>query len=88
MLRSRILRTPPASRTTSSGSDEEIVYDYTGIPTLQCVCGCDTFKVLIMLDPEDHTISWYTLTGYCYLCGARVSLPEPTDSMSLVPDRV
>lgn len=51
--------------------------DLTGIPTTRCPCGSNVFKTLVSFDDEDKTIAWYTLQGYCYLCGTRVSFPEP-----------
>ena len=54
----------------------DIGLDMRGLPTRQCVCGSDTFKVLVKLD-EDNTIAWYTLNGYCAECGAAVTIPEP-----------
>lgn len=52
--------------------------DMRGIPTRECVCGCDTFKVLVKFD-EDSTIAWYTTSGYCAACGAAVTVPTEID---------
>lgn len=52
--------------------------DTRGIASRVCInCGGDTFKVLVKLDPEDFTIAWYTLNGYCITCDAPVSIPAP-----------
>lgn len=59
--------------------DEKPLIDMRGLPTRQCVCGCDTFKVLIKLD-DDNSIAWYTLNGYCADCGAAVTIPTPEDA--------
>lgn len=53
--------------------------DTRGIPSRMCLCGGDTFKVLVRLD-EENTISWYSLNGYCYECGAAITLPVPEDA--------
>jgi len=57
----------------------DIGLDMRGLPTRQCICGSDTFKVLVKLD-EDNTIAWYTLNGYCAECGAAVTIPAPGDA--------
>lgn len=77
MLRSRLLRTRTTPRT--SETPEPVVYDYSGIPTTECVCGVNAFKILVSVDPETNEISWYTANGYCYGCGARVTIPLPCD---------
>jgi len=51
--------------------------DYSGIPTHACPCGCTQFKILASF--EDGEIAWYTTTGYCYSCGARVTVPTAVD---------
>lgn len=55
----------------------ELKLDLSGIPTHECICGCDAFKTVVRF--EEGVIVWYTLTGYCYQCGARVTLPTPAD---------
>ena len=46
-------------------------------PTRTCVCGSDTFKVLVRFD-EYGDIVWHTLTGYCAneACHAKVIVPS------------
>jgi hypothetical protein len=51
--------------------------DQRGIPTHQCVCGTDTFKVLVKF--EEGEIVWWTLNGYCAECEAPVTVPCPID---------
>jgi hypothetical protein len=53
--------------------------DTRGIPSRSCLCGSDTFKILVRLD-DDNTIGWYSLSGYCYGCGAAVTIPTPEDA--------
>ena len=50
-----------------------------GVPTTVCPCGCDQFKAVVMFDAETFDISWWTLQGHCYACGAMVTLPCPAD---------
>lgn len=52
-------------------------YDLGGLPTHECVCGCGIFKTLVSFD--EGKIAWYALTGYCYLCNNRVTLPTEID---------
>lgn len=54
--------------------------DMRGIPTRSCVCGSDTFKVLVKFD-DDNTIAWYTTSGYCAACGAAVTVPTEVDDV-------
>jgi hypothetical protein len=51
--------------------------DYRGIPTCECLCGCDSFIVLCKFDPEEKMVSWYALDGVCGYCGSLVTLPYP-----------
>lgn len=51
--------------------------DLRGTPTHQCVCGSTTFKILAGFDSGE--IAWYSLEGYCYDCGAHVTVPCPLD---------
>ena len=59
------------------------VIDTRGIPSRECAnCGGDTFKILVRFD-EDNTIAWYTTSGYCYECGAPVTVPTELDGVSI-----
>lgn len=51
--------------------------DQRGIPSHQCLCGCDTFKILAKF--EDYEVAWYALQGYCDGCGSPVTVPCPLD---------
>ena len=51
--------------------------DMTGIPTHVCVCGCNVFETLVAFD--EGKVAWYTLTGYCYNCNNKVTLPTEID---------
>ena len=51
--------------------------DLSGIPTHACVCGCNVFETLVAF--EDNKVAWYTLTGYCYNCNNKVTLPTEMD---------
>lgn len=52
--------------------------DASGVPTHACpTCGCTAFKTVVQF--QEGEISWYTLTGYCYLDGTKVTLPTPED---------
>lgn len=51
--------------------------DQRGIPSHQCLCGSDTFKILAKF--EDNEIAWYTLNGFCASCDAPVTVPCPID---------
>lgn len=55
---------------------EGVEVNTRGIPSRVCLCGSDTFKVLVKLD-EDNEIAWYTLNGYCVDCRSAVTLPVP-----------
>lgn len=50
-----------------------------GLPTHECLCGCDTFITAVRFD--DYRISWYTLQGKCYGCGNEVTLPCEVDRL-------
>lgn len=52
--------------------------NYRGIPTRECVCGSSLFKVVVQLD-DANEIAAYSLNGYCYGCGAAVTLPTPME---------
>lgn len=52
--------------------------DYRGIPTSVCPCGCNVFKIVAQLD-DDHQIAAYSLNGYCFGCGAAVTIPTPKE---------
>lgn len=53
--------------------------NYRGLPVRSCpACGCDTFKIVVGFD-DDNDISWYSTGGYCYGCGAAVTVPTPID---------
>jgi hypothetical protein len=53
--------------------------DLKGIPTHECLCGCDTFITAVKFD--DYHIAWYTLQGKCYACGNMVTLPCEVDRL-------
>jgi rRNA maturation protein Nop10 len=58
---------------------EQTTLDATGIPTHACPnCGGITFRILASFD--NYEIAWYTLTGYCYECGTKVTVPCPADA--------
>lgn len=54
-------------------------YDYRGIPTLACPCGCEWLLACVMYDPETREPGMYILDGLCASCGALVTLPTPID---------
>lgn len=70
---------PRSLRPTSPSTPEPAVADYSGIPTTMCPCGGELFKVVVGVDPDSYEISSYTLSGYCYDCGARVTIACPAD---------
>lgn len=51
--------------------------DYSGIPTHECVCGCNVFR--IVAGSDDYSLSWHSLTGYCFGCNAKVTVPCELD---------
>jgi len=53
------------------------IADYSGIPTHECICGCNVFKIVAAF--EDYEIAWHSLVGYCYGCGAKVTVPCEID---------
>lgn len=53
--------------------------DMTGVPTQECICGCDTFITAVRFD--NYRISWYALQGKCYACGNNVTLPCELDRL-------
>ena len=56
----------------------ETLINQRGIPSHECLnCGSDTFKILARFD--DFEVSWWSLNGYCYVCGAPVTVPCPAD---------
>jgi hypothetical protein len=56
--------------------------DQRGIPTRVCVCGSDTFKVLVRF--EDGLPVWWTLNGYCAECESPVTLASPDEQEELL----
>ena len=59
------------------------VIDTRGIPSHACLnCGGETFKVLATF--EDYDIATWSTDGYCYQCGAAVTVPCPVDD----PERI
>lgn len=69
----------PSMRTECSMMEGSPILDMRGLPSRTCVCGSDTFKVVVQL-AEDNSIAAYTLNGYCYACGAAVTIPTPEES--------
>ena len=64
-------------------SFEELGIDTRGIPTHECLnCGSTQFKILASF--ENYELVWYTLQGYCYGCGAPVTVPCPVDDPEYV----
>lgn len=55
--------------------------DYTGIPTHECICGCNVFKIVAWF--EDYEMVGHSLTGYCYGCGAKLTVPCEVDRPDL-----
>lgn len=49
--------------------------DLSGVPTEMCLCGSDTFKILVKF--YEGEIVWYTSTMYCAKCGAKATAPMP-----------
>ena len=56
--------------------------DQRGIPTRVCLCGKDTFKVLVRF--EDGLPVWWTLNGYCAECESPVTLASPDEQEDLL----
>lgn len=57
---------------------DETVIDTRGIPSHECLnCGSNMFKIVATF--EDYEVAWYSLQGYCYGCGAAVTVPSPLD---------
>ena len=62
-----------------SALSEPSTYDYRGIPTLTCPCGCDWLLACVMYDPDTREPGMIILDGLCASCGALVTLPTPID---------
>ena len=54
--------------------------DFTGIPTMACICGCKVFRLNVMWDEEERTVGWYDLRQECYDCGTFTTAPTPIDN--------
>ena len=54
-------------------------YDYRGIPTLSCPCGCDWVLMCAIFDPDSREPGMYMLDGLCVSCGSLLTLPTPID---------
>jgi hypothetical protein len=64
---------------------EEQGIDTRGIPSHECLnCGNNCFKIVAWF--EDYKIAGYTTSGYCYLCGAPVTVPTEIDDPYFVRD--
>jgi hypothetical protein len=55
--------------------------DLRGIPTHECVCGCNVF--LIRAGFEDYDIAFWFTDAHCADCGAPVTVPTPVDRGAL-----
>ena len=53
--------------------------DLRGKPLLVCVCGSKMWKIVVMWDEEDRTVSWYDLQQECKMCGALATAPTEID---------
>lgn len=65
---------------------DRALLDTRGMPSRNCLCGHDTFKVLVRLD-EENEIAWYSLNGYCEACGAAVTIPAPDGTPDIDPNQ-
>ena len=53
--------------------------DFTGIPTMACLCGCKIFRLNVMWDEETRSVGWYELRQECLQCGSITTAPTPID---------
>jgi len=53
--------------------------DFTGIPTMACLCGCRIFRLNVMWDEETRSVGWYELRQECLQCGTITTAPTPVD---------
>lgn len=55
--------------------------DTRGIPSATCLnCGNNLFKVIAEFD-EFGDLTAYTTQGYCFVCHAPVTVPDPTSGL-------
>lgn len=48
-------------------------FDYRGVPTAMCPCGCDLILTPVVFN-ENREIAGYVNTGFCAACGAMVTV--------------
>lgn len=49
-----------------------------GCVTHTCVCGCDTWKILVTFD--EYEIATYSLDMYCFNCNSKARAPTALDN--------